>query len=133
MKTQTYTTHLSHNQPNHTHHKPEPGFTGRSPNPYRTTHTLDPSQDRRGYRETQTQTKAPHSSSKPSVHSPGTEAARVMQVSRLNVTQSRGVGLHPKACAALGLEAERAAPKHVGTQLPRTRRWHALGIRQEIR
>ena len=32
----------------------------------------------------------------------------------------------PKACAALGLEAERATPKHLGTPVPRTC-MHALG------
>ena len=44
----------------------------------------------------------------------------------LNVTRSPAVGLYPKACAALGLEAKRAIPKHLGTQVPRPRRWHAL-------
>ena len=83
------------------------------------THTLDPSQDWRGYRETQTQTQAPHNSRKPSVHSPGTEAARAMQVAQPNVIRRPGVGLHPKACAALELEAERATPKHLRTPVPR--------------
>ena len=49
-----------------------------------------------------------------------------MQVTRPNVTQRLGVRLHPKACAALGLEAERATPKYLGTPVPRTC-MHALG------
>ena len=49
-----------------------------------------------------------------------------MQVSRPNKIQSPGVRLHPKACAALGLEAERATPKRLGTRVPRTC-MHALG------
>ena len=59
---------------------------GRNPNPYPSTHTLDPSQELQDYRETQTRTHAPHNSRKRSVHSPGTEAARAMQVTRPNVT-----------------------------------------------
>ena len=50
-----------------------------------------------------------------------------MQMTRPNVIRRPGVRLHPKACAALGLEAERATPKHHGTQVPRPRGWHALG------
>ena len=50
-----------------------------------------------------------------------------MQVTRPNVTHSPGVRLHPGACAAFELEAERATPKHLGTQVPRPRGWHALG------
>ena len=50
-----------------------------------------------------------------------------MQVTRPNEVRRPGVWLHPKACAALGLEAERATPKHLGTHVPRMRRWHALG------
>ena len=91
---------------------PEPGVAGRSRNPNPTT--------------TQTQTQAPRNSRKPSVHSPGTEAARAMQVTRPNEIRRPGVRLHPKACAALGLEAERATPKHLGTPVPRTC-MHALG------
>ena len=34
-----------------------------------------------------------------------------MQVTRPNEIRRPGVRLHPKACAALGLEAERATPK----------------------
>ena len=34
-----------------------------------------------------------------------------MQLSRPNKIQRPGVRLHPKACAALALEAERATPK----------------------
>ena len=49
-----------------------------------------------------------------------------MQVSRPNEIRSPGVRLHPKACAVLGLEAERATPKHLGTLVPRTCK-HALG------
>ena len=75
---------------------------------------------------TQTQTKTPHNSRKPGVHSPGSEAARAMQVTWPNEIQSPGGRLHPKACAALGLEAERATPKRLGTPVPRTC-MHALG------
>ena len=91
---------------------PQPGVAGRSRNPNRTT--------------TQTKTQAPRNSRKPSVHSPGTEAARAMQVTRPNEIRRARVRLHPKACAALGLEAERATPKHLGTPVPRTC-MHALG------
>ena len=49
-----------------------------------------------------------------------------MQVTRPNEIRRPGVRLHPKACAALGLEAERATPKRLGTLVPRTR-MHALG------
>ena len=38
-----------------------------------------------------------------------------MQVTRPNEIRRPGVRLHPKAFAALGLEAERATPKHLGT------------------
>ena len=74
----------------------------------------------RGYRETQTQVQAPHNSRKASVHSPGAEAAHTMQVTRPNEVRRPGVKLHPKAHAALGLEAECATPKHLGTPVPRT-------------
>ena len=43
-----------------------------------------------------------------------------MQVTRPNQTQSPGVRLHPKASAALGIEAERATPKRLGNPVPRT-------------
>ena len=49
-----------------------------------------------------------------------------MQATRPNEIRSPGVRLHPKACAALGLEAERATPKHLGTPVLRTC-MHALG------
>ena len=49
-----------------------------------------------------------------------------MQVTRPNEVWRPGVKLHPKAYAALGLEAERATPKHLGTPVPRTC-MHALG------
>ena len=49
-----------------------------------------------------------------------------MQVTRPNEIRRPGVNLHPKACAALGLEAERATPKRLGTLVPRTC-MHALG------
>ena len=97
----------------HTHSPtPQPGVAGRSRNPNPTT--------------TQTQTQAPRNSRKPSVHSPGTEAARAMQVTRPNEIRRPGLRLHPKACAPLGLEAERATPKHLGTPVPRTC-MHAFG------
>ena len=44
----------------------------------------------------------------------------------INEVQRPGVRLHPKVCAALGVKAECATPKHLGTQLPRRRHWHAL-------
>ena len=43
-----------------------------------------------------------------------------MQVTRPNEIQSPEVKLPPKACAALGLEAERATPKRLGTPVPPT-------------
>ena len=49
-----------------------------------------------------------------------------MQVTRPNEIRSPGLRLHPKACVALRLEAERATPKHLGTPVPRTC-LHALG------
>ena len=92
----------------------------RNQTPYQSKHTLDPSQEWWGYHDTQTQTKAPHNSSEPNVHRAGTEAARAMEVTWPDVTLSPGVGLHPNACAALELEAERATPRHLGTGVPRT-------------
>ena len=56
-----------------------------------------------------------------------------MQVTRPNEIMRPGVRLHSKACAALGLEAERATPKRLG---PSTKNMHAClgnGIRQEVR
>ena len=49
-----------------------------------------------------------------------------MQVTRPNEIRRPGVRLHPKACAALKLEGERARPKRLGTPLPR-KTMHALG------
>ena len=49
-----------------------------------------------------------------------------MQVTRPSEIRRPGVKLHLKACAALGLEAERATPKHLGTLVPRTS-MHSLG------
>ena len=102
----------------HTHTpSPQPGVAGCSRNPSPST--------------TKTQTQAPHKSRKHSVHSPGTEAARAMQVTRPNEIRRPGVRLHPKACAALRLEAERATPWN-----PSTKNMHAClgnGIRQEVR
>ena len=43
-----------------------------------------------------------------------------MQVTQPNEIRRQGVRLHPKACAALGLEAERVTPKHLETPVPRT-------------
>ena len=97
----------------HTHNpSPQPGVAGRSRDPSPNT--------------TRTHTQTPDNSRKPSVHSPGTEAARAMQVTRPNEIRRPGVRLHPKACAALGLEAERATPKGLGTPVRRTC-MHALG------
>ena len=92
--------------PKHTHPSPQSGVAGRSRHPSPST--------------TQTQAQAPGNSRKPSVHSPDTEAARAMQVTRPKEIRSPGVRLHPKACAALGLEAERATPKRLGTPVQRT-------------
>ena len=49
-----------------------------------------------------------------------------MQVTRPNGIQSPGVRLPPKGCVALGLEAERAIPKHLRNPVPRTF-MHAFG------
>ena len=49
-----------------------------------------------------------------------------MQLTQPNEIRRPGVRLHPKACAALGLEAERATPKRLGTLVPRMC-MHALG------
>ena len=49
-----------------------------------------------------------------------------MQVTQQNKIRSPGVRLHFKACAALGLVAERATPKHLETPVLRTC-MHALG------
>ena len=49
-----------------------------------------------------------------------------MQLTQPNEIRRPGVRLHPKACAALGLEAERATPKRLGTLVPGTC-MHALG------
>ena len=102
-------------KPKHEHHKPQAAEEGRHHKPYPNTPAQDPSQDWRGYQNphptaTRTQTQAPHNSRKPSVQSPGTEAAHAIQLTRPNEIQSPGVRLHPNACAALGLEAERATP-----------------------
>ena len=118
-------------KPNRMHHKPQPGMERRNHNPYPNTPTQDPSRGWRGYRNlspstTRTQPQTPHNSRKPSVHRPGTEAARAMQVTRANEIRRPGVRLHPEACAALGLEAERATPKRLGTPVRRTC-MHALG------
>ena len=110
---------------NHKHHKPQLVKEGRRHKPYTNTPAQGPSQDWLGYLNphpttTRTRTQMPHNSRKPSVHSPGTEAARAMQLTRPNEIRSPGVRLHPRACAALKLEAERATPKHLGTLGPRT-------------
>ena len=101
------------------------GDEGENPNP--STHTTVPNQDRRGKGKTQTQTHAPHNNRKPSIHSPGTKVARAIQATWLDVTRRPGVRLHSKACAALGLEAERLTPKHLETQVPRRCRRYGLG------
>ena len=112
-------------KPNHKHHKPQPVKEGRRHKPYPKTPAEGPSEDWRGYLNphpttTRTRTQTPHNSRKPSVHSPGTEAARAMQLTWPKEIQSPGIRLHPKACAALGLEAERATGKHLRTLVPRT-------------
>ena len=84
----------------HTHSPiPQPGVAGRSRNP--------------GPSTTQTQTQAPHNSKKRSVHSPGSEAASAMQLTRPNEIPRSGVRPHPNACAALGLGEERATPERL--------------------
>ena len=88
---------------------------GENPNP--STHGTVPSRDRRDNGKTQTQTR---------ITTTGKQVS-IARVTRQNVTRRLGVRLHPKASAALGLEAECATPKHLGTQVPRPRRWHALG------
>ena len=50
-----------------------------------------------------------------------------MQVTRPKEIRSPGVRLHPKACAALGLKAEHATLKRLGTPVPRTC-MHAMGM-----
>ena len=98
---------------------------GGNPNP-NTYLTRNRNQEKPGEEEPENQAGMPHDR-KPSVHSPASEAARAMQMTRPNEVQKRGLRLHPKASAALGLEAERATPKHLRTQVPRTCLWHALG------
>ena len=49
-----------------------------------------------------------------------------MQLTRPNEIRRPGIRLHPKASAALGLEAERVTPKRIGTLVPRMC-MHALG------
>ena len=49
-----------------------------------------------------------------------------MQVTRPNDIRRPGLRLHTNACVALGLEAERETPKHLGAAVPRTC-MHALG------
>ena len=146
----TRATHVpshTHNQPRNPHAntctanpKPKKAREGHNPYPYAqtaspgqelrregedpntSTHQNNPNQEGPENGKPQTQAHAPHNSRKPSSHSPDTEAARAMQVTRPNEIRSPGLRLHPKACAALGLEAERATPKHLGTQVPRRRR-----------
>ena len=67
--------------------------------------------------------RAQHNSKKPTVRHPGTEAACAMQVTR----PEQGLMLHHKACAAVGLQADCALPKHLRTLVQRPRRLHALG------
>ena len=57
-----------------------------------------------------------------------------MQATRPNEIRRPGVRLHPKACAALRLEAERATFKRLGIPVPRTC-MHVFvnGIHQEVR
>ena len=92
--------------------KPEPRSGGAQPKP-KPNHNPDPNTSATQQWETQ----CPWS---------GTEAARAMQATRPTEIRRPGVRLHPKACAALGLEAERATPKHLGTPVPRTG-MHAFG------
>ena len=99
---------------------------GENSNP--STYPTVPCQESRANGKTETQTHTPHNSRKSRVHSPDTEVAGAVQaLTRPNVTRSAGVRLHPKACAALILEAECATPKHLGAQVPRRCPWYALG------
>ena len=118
-------------KPNRKHCEPQRGKEGQNHKTYPNTPTQDPSQGWRGYGNPnpstiRTQAQTPHNSRKPSVDSPGTEAARAMQVTWPKEIGSPAVRLHPKASAASGLEAERATPKRLGTPVPRTC-MHALG------
>ena len=106
-------------EPKRAQHEPQLEIAGQSRNPSATTRNLDPSQECCSHRGGQTQTQTPHNNRRPSVHSLGTEAARAMQVTRPNEIWRPGVWLHPKACAAMGLEAERVTPKHLGTPVAR--------------
>ena len=86
-------------KPNHEHHKPQPAKEGGHHKPYPNTPAQDPSQDWRGYLNphptaTRTQTQTTHNSRKPSVHSPGTEAARAVQLTRRNEIRRPAVRLH---------------------------------------
>ena len=129
----------------HTRPRPGLGVAGLPRNPTPNARTRNPGQKLRGkagtgaqshapynparnggVTVTQTQTQTPHNNRKPSVHSPGTQAAPAMQVTWPNDIRRPEKRLHPKACAVLGLEAERATPKHPGTRVPRTC-MHALG------
>ena len=108
-------------KPNRKHREPQRGKEGRNHKPYPNTTTQDPSQGWQGYPNphpsiTRTRAQTPHNSRKPSVHSPGTEAAPAMQETRPNEIRRPGVRLHPKACAALALEAERATSKRLEPQ-----------------
>ena len=118
-------------KPNRKHREPLPGKEGCNHNPYQNTPNQDPNQGWQAYRNqnpstTRTQTQTAHKKRNPSVQSPGTEAARAMQVTRPNEIRSPGVRLHPKPSAAFGLVAERAKPKRLGTPVPRTC-MHAFG------
>ena len=107
-------------KPNPKHRKPQPGKEGRNHNPYPNTPTQVPSQGWRGYRNpnpntTRTQTQMPHNNRKPSVHSPGTEAALAMQVIRPNEIRRPAVRLHPKASP---LWDSRRSVQHPSTSKP---------------
>ena len=124
--------------PKHTHTKPQPDQARNKRSPHPLAQTASPGQDRKraggkqnpstcrtplphqekpGEEEPRTQAGRPHNSRKPSVHRSDTEPALAMQVTRPNQVRSPGPRLHPKASAAVGLEAERATAKHLGTQV----------------
>ena len=132
-QTHAHRTPIEHAGTRHSPHPPahtaSPGWrgkrTGKSSNPD-TYQIRNPNQADPREGQPQNEVRTPHNGRKPSVHSPATEAARATQVTRPNLTRSPGVRLHPKACAAVGLEAGRASPKHLRTQIPRTC-MHALG------
>ena len=95
-------------KPNRKQRIPQPGKEGRNLNPYPNTPDQDPCRGSRGYRNpnrsaTRTHTKTPHKNRKPSVNSPGTEAARAVQVTWPNESRSPGVRQQALMCRSLAV------------------------------